>query len=464
MKPPLLALTVYLLWLKGCHSAPTWNDKTAIDGNLKSFSDTGWIDAGGEVEKALIGIKQMKILMERREEEHTKLMKTLRKCKEEKQEALKLMNEVQDHLEEEEKLYQVSSADSWDECRSCLESNCMRFYTTCQPGWSFVKNMMEQFLRRMYQFLFPLSDEAEDRPTSEKLTEEDLQVTQMEDVFSQLTMDVKSLFNRSFCIFKQMQQEFDQAFQAYFISDIDLVEPYFSPALPKELTKKEELGQRWDISSFFQKFCDFSLSLYGRVQETITKMLNAIEDSWKPDKESDQGDLTSEMLRDEDGGLCEELDQNVSGCFKFHKRCQKCQDYLSEDCPDVPELYIEFLEALKLVNISNQQYNQIVQMAQYHLDDTRYLMEKMREEFGWVSGLARYTPAAEDIFNSTKAVSSIPEENSSKQEEMMADLHILPPLNSTLKTPPEESAESFNFIDYVVAKVLQHIKQHLKIW
>jgi hypothetical protein len=39
----------------------------------------------GEVKAALLGIRQMKIMMERRENEHTKLMKTLRKCKEEKQ-------------------------------------------------------------------------------------------------------------------------------------------------------------------------------------------------------------------------------------------------------------------------------------------------------------------------------------------------------------------------------------------
>ena len=58
------------------------------------------------------------------------------------QEALKLMNEVQERLEEEEKLCQASSVDSWDGCRPCLESNCIRFYTVCQPGWSSVKNMV----------------------------------------------------------------------------------------------------------------------------------------------------------------------------------------------------------------------------------------------------------------------------------------------------------------------------------
>lgn len=45
------------------------------------------------------------------------------------QEVLKLMNEVQEHLKEEEKLCQASSVDSWDGCRPCLESNCMRLYT-----------------------------------------------------------------------------------------------------------------------------------------------------------------------------------------------------------------------------------------------------------------------------------------------------------------------------------------------
>ncbi|KAK7834813.1 hypothetical protein U0070_022784 [Myodes glareolus] len=42
-------------------------------------------DTGGEVKKALNGARQMKIMMERRETEHAQLMKTLKKCKEEKQ-------------------------------------------------------------------------------------------------------------------------------------------------------------------------------------------------------------------------------------------------------------------------------------------------------------------------------------------------------------------------------------------
>ena len=35
MQPPLLVLSVYLLWLEYC--APTWKETDATDGNLKSM-------------------------------------------------------------------------------------------------------------------------------------------------------------------------------------------------------------------------------------------------------------------------------------------------------------------------------------------------------------------------------------------------------------------------------------------
>ncbi|KAM6148381.1 clusterin-like protein 1 [Erethizon dorsatum] len=467
MKLPLLMFIVCLLWLKDCHCAPTWKDKTAISGNLKSFSEAGEIDVDGEVKTALIGIKQMKITMERREEEHSKLMKTLKKCKEEKQEALKLMNEVHEHLEEEESLCQVSLADSWDECRACLESNCMRFYTTCQAAWSSARNTVQQFFRKIYQFLFPLQEnDGSNVPVSKEFAEEDAQVSHMEHVFRQLAMDVTSLFNRSIYVFRQMQQEFDQTFQSYFMSDTDVTEPYFLPALSKEPAKKADVEQSWAIPNVFQLLCNFSLSIYESVTEKITKTLRVIEDSPKQDKDPNQGGSISKILPEQDRGLCGELGQNLSRCFNFHKRCQKCQDHLSEDCPDVPELHRELSEALRLVDTSNQQYDQVVQMTQYHLEDTTHLMEKMREQFGWVSELAHQSPGAEDIFNPVKVMvaPSVHEGNSSNQDNTMIPSSLLPSPNFTLRSHLEKSAGGPNFIDYVVEKVLQHFKEHFKTW
>ncbi|XP_007107906.1 clusterin-like protein 1 [Physeter macrocephalus] len=465
MKLPLLVFIAYLLWLKDCHCAPTWKDKTAIHGDLKGFSKAGKIDIDEEVKKALTGMKQMKILMERREEEHSNLMRTLKKCREEKQEALKLMNEVQEHLEEEERLCQVSLTGSWDECKSCLESNCMRFYTTCQNSWSSMKNKLEHFFRKIYQFLFPFHEDNEkDLPIGEKFVEEDAQLTQIENMFSQLTVDVGFLYNRSFDVFKQMQQEFDQAFQSYFMSDTDFMEPYFFPAFSKEPAKKAHPVQSWDIPSFFQLFCNFSLSIYQSVSATVTEMLKAIEDLSKQDKDSAHGGLSRTALPVRGRGLCGELRQNSSECFQFHARCQKCQDYLQEDCPDVPKLYTKVDEALELVNISNQQYAQVLQMTQHHLEDTTYLMEKMREQFGWVTELANQTLGTENIFNFIKVVPGVREGNFPKQDVTMRDVSILPSPNFTLTITHEESAESSNFISYMLAKAVQHFKEHFKSW
>ncbi|XP_014391437.1 PREDICTED: clusterin-like protein 1 isoform X5 [Myotis brandtii] len=402
MKLPLLVFIVYLPWLKDCRCAPTWKDKAAVHGSPKGFSEPGDTDVGEEVKKALIGMKQMKITMERREEEHTNLMTTLKKCRVEKQ--------------------------------------------------------IGQFFRKIYQFLFPLHEEKEkELPVAEKVLEEDAQVTQIEHMFSQLTVDVRFLFNRSFNVFKQMEREFDQAFRSYFMSDTDVIEPYVFPALFKEPTKKADVVQSWDGPGLFQLFCDFSLSVYRSLSTTVTETLNAMEDRPKH-QDADPGGLSSKTVP------CGELGQNSSECFHCHARCQKCQDYLWEDCPDVPELHTKVDEALKLVNISDQQYVQILQVTQHHLEDTAYLMEEMREEFGWVAELANQTPGTESTFSSRKVVPGVHQGNVSKQDETMIDLSILPSPNVTLKIPLEESSESSNFVSYVLEKAVHHLKEHFKTW
>lgn len=72
------------------------------------------------------------------------------------------------------------------------------------------------------------------------------------------------------------------------------------------------------------------------------------------------------------------------------------------DCPNVPELHVKFDEAFKLVNLSGEQYEQILQVVQRHTEDTSYLLNKMKERFGWVSELSNMTIGPENIFNIVK--------------------------------------------------------------
>lgn len=71
-------------------------------------------------------------------------------------------------------------------------------------------------------------------------------------------------------------------------------------------------------------------------------------------------------------------------------------------CPDVPELHTKYDDASKLVNISGEQYQQILQMVKRHTEDTAYLLNKMKERFGWVSELSNMTIGPENIFNIVK--------------------------------------------------------------
>ena len=63
---------------------------------------------------------------------------------------------------------------------------------------------------------------------------------------------------------------------------------------------------------------------------------------------------------------------------------------------------MKFDEAFKLVNLSGEQYEQILKMVQRHTEDTSYLLNKMKERFGWVSELSNMTIGPENIFNIVK--------------------------------------------------------------
>ncbi|XP_001368060.3 clusterin-like protein 1 [Monodelphis domestica] len=462
MKPLILMFTVHLLWLKGCQGAPTSKDTADIGENLKSLSVVGEKYVDEEVKKALMGIKQMKIMMERSEVKHKELMKTLKKSSKEKQEAFQLMNEVKERLEEEERQCQVSLTDLWDECKSCLKSSCMRFYTTCQPSWSTVINKIESFFKKIPQLIFPFhEDEAKALPVIGKPDKEDAQLSQMEGAFSQLSMDVNTLFNRSTDVFKQICQEFDQAFQTYFISDPDLTKPYFLPSFSETTPQNTSLLKSWEIPNFLQLFFDFSKSVFIGISEMITEMLKGMRDLPEQVKELNKGGMFSKIFPGHDRAPCKELGQNLSGCLEFHERCQKCKENLLQDCPDVPELHLKFDEAFQLFNISEQQYNQIFQITQHHMEDMTSMMWKMREKFGWVTELAHRTLGSENIFSIIKVAPRIGEGKTSNPNNTLVEVTILTSPAFIIKVPQDVSMDNSNFIEYVVGKALQYYKQHV---
>ncbi|KFQ27303.1 Clusterin-like 1, partial [Merops nubicus] len=454
---------ISLLWLRGHRCAPSRQEEMEPQENLKVLSEVGEKYIDEEVKKALIGIKQMKILMGRNEDKHADLMKTLKKSSEEKQQALQLMDEVKERLEEEERQCQVSLKHLWDECESCLESACMRYYTTCRRGLSTFRRKVEDFLRKIPPFIPTFhEDEGKDIQFNGKPEKEDIQLVKMEDLFSQLLLDMGSIFDRSFIFFKQMQKEFDQSFQTYFMSDLDLNESTRMPVLLEDLTRKEDSHKGWGVPGFLQTVFDFSRPVFESVGEAITEAFDEYRDNRRDVPEQDRGKypdrrgMFSKIVSGHQRPPCRELRENSSGCPQFHERCQKCQDNLLHDCPNVPELHIKFDEAFKLVNLSGEQYKQILQVVQRHTEDTSYLLNKMKERFGWVSELSNMTIEPENIFNIVKVVPS----DSSSKNETVVDVNVLTSPTFTIKVPPNLDPKSPEFIEYIAAQALRLYKQN----
>ncbi|NWX88869.1 CLUL1 protein, partial [Nothoprocta ornata] len=454
---------IYVMWLNGHQCAPTKQEEINLRENLKVLSEVGEKYVDEEVKKALTGIKQMKIMMERNEDKHVDLMKTLKKSSEEKKEALRLMDEVKERLEEEEKQCQVSLKNVWDECKSCLESTCMRFYTTCRRGLSTFKRKVEDFLKKIPTIMFMFhEDKGKDIQFNEKPEKEDAQLVKMEGLFSQLLSDMGSIFDRSFVFFKQMQKEFDQSFQTYFMSDLDLNESPSIPAFPEDTNRNVGLQKDWGIPGFLQAVFDFSKTVFEGVTEVITEVFDGYTDNRRdlPEqtkgKYSDRSGMFSNIASGHRRTLCKDLHENSSGCLQFHERCQKCQDNLLHDCPNVPELHIKFDEAFKLVNLSGEQYEQILQMVQRHTEDTSFLLNKMKERFGWVSELSNTTIGPENIFNIVKVVPG----GLSGTNETVVDVNILTSPTFTIKVPPNLDPKSAEFIEYIAGKALQLYKQN----
>ncbi|XP_077208765.1 clusterin-like protein 1 [Paroedura picta] len=456
-----LLLVIYLLWLRGQQGAPA---KENIE-NLKVLSEVGGRYVEEEVKKALLGVKQMKIMMERNEAKHTELMKTLKKSSQEREEALRLISEVKERLEEEEETCQESLENLWDECQSCLESNCMRFYTTCRRGLSSFTSKIQDFFRKMTPVSVSMYEtEGKELQLNQKTEKEDAQLVQMENWFKQLLSDVGTVFENSFVFYKQMQKDFDQSFQMYFTSDPDPTDPYFLPASTEDSMRHTGSPKEWGVQDFLQLVFDFSKTLVDGVSEMITdtferytetarEMAEQIEDS-----DSDKSGMFSKIVPGQERLPCNKLRQNSSGCPQFHERCKKCKDALLQVCPTVPALHIKFDDVFKLVNISAEQYRQILQMVQRHTEDTFYLLNKMKERFGWVSELSNRTIGPENIFNIVKVSPDAQADEASGLNETTVDVNILTSPTFKIKVPQDLDLQTTEFIEYVAEKALQLYK------
>lgn len=75
--------------------------------------------------------------------------------------------------------------------------------------------------------------------------------------------------------------------------------------------------------------------------------------------------------------------------------------FLLLECPIVRELHVELDEVSQLLDVSKEQYDEILSIVQHHTDETVNWLSKMAAQFSWVAQAVNNSSTPENIFRVT---------------------------------------------------------------
>uniref|UniRef100_A0A3B4UKU9 Clusterin n=1 Tax=Seriola dumerili TaxID=41447 RepID=A0A3B4UKU9_SERDU len=380
-----------------------------------------------EVRRALYGVKEMREVMWRNEQKHEHLMKSLRHSSDKKRGAAQLAKEVTEKLEEAEEQCKDSLQSEWEACRPCLEDACKTFYTsTCRRGFA----------------------------TFHAPENTDTEVVGIEDSFNRLITKVGTVVNRSVALVSRMSSRLDKVLQRAFLNDTNVMmeESTSDPYYPgRDSGFLQGVGLEDVLDSFF----DFGKSVveeFGAVVTQVGTGLNICNLKIAPKlflcgvgRESFPRFLQNRKL-------CRDLRKQTSECWQLQSQCEVCQGALLTECPSVRELHVELDEVSQLMDVSKEQYDEILSIVQRHTDETVSWLSNMAAEFSWV---------AQAVSNSSVAPKSHDEQNVSVTDTKV-EVNILnsPPL--TLSVPGELALQDPAFIQYVAQEALDKYKEMIR--
>ncbi|KAI1889136.1 hypothetical protein AGOR_G00175960 [Albula goreensis] len=424
---------------------------------LKKLSLDGEKYVDEEMKRALFGVKQMKEVMEKNEEKHAHLMRSLRHSSEKKKGAVEMAKEVEQKLGEAEQQCKEALKTSWEECRPCLENACKTFYTsTCRRGFSSFSFKVEEFFRKMSaQFQ---SENGQDLIYNLSPENPDAELIQVEDSFERLQRRVSALYDKSIALVTAMHREFDSAFRVAFTTDL---KPKPLPTVPDVLDAGflEGIGLEDVLDSFF----DFGKSMFEEFSSVITEVFDEIQDAVEEEAELQQGiEVFPSWVPMQSKKLCRDLRRQTSECWQLQGQCDSCQGTVTKECPSVRELHMELNEVSELLNISSQQYQEVLQVVQRHTDDTVRWLSDMALRFSWVAELANSTAIPDSVFSFVAVVPQKEEGENGHALNTTVEVNILNSPTFTFNVPPELEVQDPAFIQYVVQEALGMYKQMVR--
>uniref|UniRef100_A0A8C3AJU4 Clusterin n=1 Tax=Cyclopterus lumpus TaxID=8103 RepID=A0A8C3AJU4_CYCLU len=452
----LLGLVVMVATLGVLYSAPQDQPTGISEDTVKQLSLNGEKLVDEEVRRALYGVKQMREVMWRNEQKHEHLMKSLRHSSDKKKGADQLAQEVTERLEEAEEQCQDSLQSEWVECRPCLEDACKAFYTsTCRRGFGLFQTKVDNFFRRVSMRFGPREPrtDARDILVNQDPDNTDTEIDRIEDSFNHLTSKVGLLVSRCEALVFSMRGRLDRVLQSAFLNDSDIPTEETATEL-YDASRDSGFLQGVGLEEVLDSFFDFGKSVVEEFGAVVTQVFDDIHVAVQQEKKKGSGKESFPRFL-QNRKLCRDLRKQTSECWQLQSKCEACQGALLTECPNVRELHVELDDVSQMLDVSKEQYDEILSIVRRHNEESINWLSNMAAESSWVAQTVMSSSPPENIFRIT---TSHDEQNASVTETIV-EVNILnsPPL--LLSVPGELELRDPAFIQYVVQEALNKFKE-----
>ncbi|KAM9719051.1 clusterin-like protein 1 [Menidia menidia] len=436
--------------------------KVISEDTLKQLSADGEKLVDDEVKRALYGVTQMREVMWRNEQKHEHLMKSLRHSGDKKKGAAQLAKEVMEKLEEAEEHCKDTLQSEWEKCRPCLEDACKTFYaSTCRRGFATFHTKVESFFRRVSQRMGPRErrPEADDILVNQGPDDSDTDVARLEDSFNRVMSKVGTLVNRSISLVSSMSDRLDRALQRALLNRTD-ASPEETTTDPFYPVRDSGFLQGVGLEEVLESFFDFGKSVVEEFGSVVTQVFDDLHKAVEEEKKKER-DSFPRFLQNRK--LCRDLRKQTSECWQLQSKCEACQGALLTECPGVQELHVELDEVSQLLDVSKEQYDEVLSIVQRHADETINWLGNMAAEFSWVAKAASNSSSPRNIFRVSMVAPETLDEQNMSVSETKVEVNILnsPPL--IFSVPGELEVRDPSFIQYVAQEALGKYKEIVRI-
>ncbi|XP_039610108.1 clusterin-like protein 1 [Polypterus senegalus] len=461
----LFTIIVYLTWLGASWFIHAQNEDNFVQETLKQLSTSGEKYVNEELQRALSGVKHMKKVIDQNAEKHEHLIMSLKHSSEKKQRALQLANDVQQKLQEAEDQCKEALQNSWDDCKPCLKDTCQTFYTSnCRRGFFSFSAKVENFFQEFSPFLSTFDNQ--DILVNQNEERGNNELAHMEDSFKEMVSEVSTLFDRSVSLFYKLHEEFDQSFQAAFISGLN-VEGAQKKQIPlNDVDSAQGFLEGLTLNNVMESFFDFGKAIFEEFSSVVTEVLDEFHDTVTEEEEHEgdpeRANLSSRIMIRPNKNLCRALRRNISECWHLQSKCYLCQEPLSQECSSVPELRSKLSEISQLMNISIQQYEEVLQIVQHHAENTGSWFKHMADSFGWVAELVNASVDSDNMFSITTVLPRGDETDPMSTSDTTVKVNLLSSPTFTFTVPDGLKVQDPAFVKYVAGEALERYKMLFK--